>query len=612
MFRLNQRVEANSSARGTWYPGIIINVQPDNRYTVAYDRNGPQDFPFGEPNIPPEYIRPMFRVGDEVEANSRAGNVWYSGRIERIDQGRYDVVYNPPLPPIGQREYGIPAEYLRPSQNQAARRMEPVRDDASRRRQMEEDARLAQRLQSENIDEDARLAQRLQDEEVEDIQDDDNDDDDFNMEEFLRENPDARAPAARPQGEPLITMETAIVSGVTFTKLVRDFTIYQHADLVNILGPQAASDLNRNVMACVEVHRELRKVVYVEEGLDDLRLICGGSFPRRIDTRRLINDFEEQLTIGINFELNTSRLISREALAFAIQHLLYDRGEGLSGIIGDFNYNQNRDLPAIQFLFGIVRYLQTLLTPRFRKSGQILHCAYVMEYLQIAVSGYRHTINTLYRSRGQPLPGEMFGSSCQPGNADRVTLALATSIKNGFDRIYADPTLNVSPPPPPLPSPPLRPTPPQQQLVFPVYNSSMGSSNNAYQVKLNALWDRYRRVRRPNKSVEDFKIFLAECATQGTDELCNGGNDFLREMSIAMYAPGSAYMDDNGPTFVAEFLDDFDFTTVVTDIGGKRRKNNTKKRFGKRRKNNTKKRFGRKHTKKHYNKKNKHSKSKRK
>jgi hypothetical protein len=600
MFTLNQRVEANSNAQGRWYPGIIQVVQPDGKYTVSYNPPGPPTFPFGEPNIPAGYIRPIFRVGDEVEANSRAQGPFYPGRIQNIDRnGNYDIQYYTPLPPIGQRENGIPAGYIRPSQNQAARRMEPVRDDAARRRQMEEDAMLAQRLQAE---------------EVEDVQADDihDNDDNFNMEEFLRENPDARAPEVRPPGEPLITMETAIVPSVTFTKLVRDFTIYQRADLVNILGEQEARDLDRNVMACVEVHRELKKIVYIEEGLNDLRLICGGSFPRRIDTRRLINDFGEQLRIGINFELNTSRLISREALEFAIQHLLYNRDEGLSGIIGDFNYNQNRDLPANQFLFGIVRYLQTLLTPRFRRSGQILHCAYVMEYLQIAVSGYRHTINTLYTSRGRPLPGEMFGSSCQPGNADRVTLALATSIKNGFDRIYADPTLNVSPPPRPL-SQQIRgpPPPPQQQLVFPVYNSNMGSSNNAYQVKLNALWDRYRRVRRPNKSIEDFKIFLAECATQGTDELCNGGNDFLREMSIAMYAPGSAYMDDNGPTFVAEFLDDFDFNTVVTDLGGKRRKNNTKKGFGKRRKN-TKKGFGRKYTKRRYIKKNKHSKSKRK
>ena len=112
-----------------------------------------------------------------------------------------------------------------------------------------------------------------------------------------------------------------------------------------------------------------------------------------------------------------------------------------------------------------------------------------------------------------------------------------------------------------------------------------------------------------------FKRFMAECATQGTDELCNGGNDFLREMSIAMYAPGSAYMDDNGPTFVDEFLVDFDFSTQVTDIGGKRRKKtirkfNNKKGFGK---NKRTKRFGRnKRTKRHYIKKNKHSKSKRK
>ena len=235
-----------------------------------------------------------------------------------------------------------------------------------------------------------------------------------------------------------------------------------------------------------------------------------------------------------------------------------------------------------------------------------------MEYLQTGVAGYNHSITTLYRDRGRPLRGEVFGSSCAPGNADRVTLALAPSIRHGFERIYADRTLNISPPPPPPPPPPPRP---RQQLVFPVYNSSMGLSNREYQVKLNALWDKYRREARPNKSVENFKRYMAECATEGIDELCLFGDDFLREMSIAMYAPGSANLDDNGPTFAAEYLDDFDFSTQITDIGGKRRKKsirkfNNKKGFGK---NKRTKRFGRnKRTKRHYIKKNKHTKSKRK
>jgi len=87
-----------------------------------------------EMNKPPEPAAPIpFNVGDEVEVNSRAGNVWYSGRIERIRDDDiygvlYDVQYYEIVPIVGQGEGGIPPEFIRRRQNPvdvAAVRQEP-------------------------------------------------------------------------------------------------------------------------------------------------------------------------------------------------------------------------------------------------------------------------------------------------------------------------------------------------------------------------------------------------------------------------------------------------------------------------------------------------------
>ena len=183
MFTLNQRVEANSSARGRWYPGVIIDSQLDGRYTVRYDPPGPPNFPDGELNIPAEYIRPMsYHMGDIVEVNSNGQGTWYQAQITGADAGgTYSVRYTGNERPQGERrdaEHSIPPGFIRARQNQAAvaaRRMEPVRDNASIRRQMEEDARLAERLQVEDI--------VIQDEDFEEIHDVENVDS-FNMEFF--------------------------------------------------------------------------------------------------------------------------------------------------------------------------------------------------------------------------------------------------------------------------------------------------------------------------------------------------------------------------------------------------------------------------------------------
>lgn len=120
-FILQQRVEADSYGQGQWYAGVIQKVQLDGLYSVRYDPPGPQNFPNGETNIPGEHIRPLFSYGEEIEVNSRAQNTWYAGRIEKTDGiGKYDVFYNPPLPPVGQRESSIPALYIR------SRQMPPI------------------------------------------------------------------------------------------------------------------------------------------------------------------------------------------------------------------------------------------------------------------------------------------------------------------------------------------------------------------------------------------------------------------------------------------------------------------------------------------------------
>lgn len=118
-FTKSQRVEVNYRRQGSFYPGMITVVRGDGTYDIAYDDGEFESFVTGDLIKALEAAQvtttslpgiQAFKVDEIIEANYNGSNMWYSGRIAKVNAGggSYDVAYDD-----GDMEYNVPWNRIR-------------------------------------------------------------------------------------------------------------------------------------------------------------------------------------------------------------------------------------------------------------------------------------------------------------------------------------------------------------------------------------------------------------------------------------------------------------------------------------------------------------------
>ena len=108
-FSAGTSVEANYRGGGKYYPARIKREKGGGRFHVAYEDGE------SESDVDEEHIRLVgyahtataLSEGDIVECNYRMAGKWYPGRIEAVQPGGYDIVYDD-----GERESQVPIEAI--------------------------------------------------------------------------------------------------------------------------------------------------------------------------------------------------------------------------------------------------------------------------------------------------------------------------------------------------------------------------------------------------------------------------------------------------------------------------------------------------------------------
>jgi len=356
--------------------------------------------------------------------------------------------------------------------------------------------------------------------------------------------PQMAQPAVRPPARPApivdVTANTVINgTDVTFGRLMKHFQIYQGGALRAEVGVERARELERDVVACMEIHKEVRRMIHLQNGVRDLVTIAGRDRPiGTSNANEILATFRRHLITGSEFHVNEryTPIYPRNGLLMTIEHLISDAREGLQPHMLTMCLNNDPTLPLTRLMFLINAYLDRVLRD-FGRSGQMLHCSYVMNYLQMATGGYGHNLTTFITENKRPRPGEMFAAGCGPGNCDRVVLAMHNGFKKGLERIAAT---RVADAPPPIRA---------ERAAFPAYKPPHRATMEMQRKLLKYLND--YRLMSSGKTLKGFESLLVDRSANDPAQY-QPPDEFLRDMATALYAPGGAYLDDDGPTFVEE------------------------------------------------------------
>ena len=142
-----------------------------------------------------------------------------------------------------------------------------------------------------------------------------------------------------------------------------------------------------------------------------------------------------------------------------------------------------------------------------------------------------------------------------PPAASRRATAINSLVAAGYEQEDAERAVAALPPTPPisrqnsirqaLPVP----APSAPGATFPLYIPG-NRPNRQNQIKLLHYLDMYR-TQEGVKTFENFKNYLVE-RSENDNEITDEPGVFLEKMATELYAPGSAYSDEDGPTFVDE------------------------------------------------------------
>ena len=239
-----------------------------------------------------------------------------------------------------------------------------------------------------------------------------------------------------------ITGDTPISNGVTLNSILQNLKSFSARELAAVIGRSAAKRVfdEQAVNACREVHREIQKMRNIDIAIGNLDRLVGGNINTNLS--HIFQEFHDNLNYGIELYLSKKYHsdgleYTKDGLIMLIRHLLTHPHEGLKDVMPAFKIKENLALSRVMSL--INSYLTKIKT--LGRAGKILHLWYVMSYLNLAVSGYGHTIQTFITGNGSPRPGQTFITGCGPGNADRVLLALRSSISTGLSKISSDPKI---------------------------------------------------------------------------------------------------------------------------------------------------------------------------
>ena len=243
----------------------------------------------------------------------------------------------------------------------------------------------------------------------------------------------------------IITGETPISNGVTLDSILINLKSVSLRELAREIGASPAQRVfnEQDNNACLEVHREIKKMIKLDKAIDNLLRLVGTDI--NIGLPRIFQEFNDNLLYGIDLYLSRQYhsegpIYTKTGLILLINHLLTHPHEGLQPQMQAFKIGNKPNLSLSRVMFLINSYLNKIKP--FGRAGKILHLWYVMSYLNLAVSGYGHTIQTFIDNSGRALPGNHFKTGCGPGNADRVLLALRTSISTGLNKISTDSKIN--------------------------------------------------------------------------------------------------------------------------------------------------------------------------
>ena len=400
-----------------------------------------------------------------------------------------------------------------------------------------------------------------------------------------------------PTSTMLVTETTIIANGVTFKSLYDNLKIFSKSAAIQTLGlsqqqaNEIYSEIDRN--RCVEIHKTVRKMILLEAALNDLMKIAGINYSTTLPNN-VVDVFKVNLINGVRFFLHydtDAPKYSEQGYKLLINHLCDGPGEGLREYLNSYilpNQVDNGDNPKFvikRFIYCINKYLEILQNAG--RAGHILYYSYVMNYLNMAVSGYGHSIETFINSNGTALPGNgNFVTGCGPGNSDRVVISLKDGISAGLRRIWKDPIIN----PDHYKELPYNTTwhietnlQTVSNLSFPEYNPSTNPIQVTDQIK-GELFNRIKMfnlsVPRKNRNLEAFKQSLVDYVNRATEETEGLGTEkdrekYLKTMSSALYAK-----EGNDDNFVKEYELDNPRADIWDQIstGGRKRKKIIKKR----------------------------------
>jgi hypothetical protein len=263
-----------------------------------------------------------------------------------------------------------------------------------------------------------------------------------------------------------ITMETTI-EGISFATLASHSHEFnrREAEAYGLTRAQAREMLNP-AESCIEIHRAMRKMLYLPELLQDLCRIAHISPLDRFSPQQcltLMTQYERLLTEGLDVYDSMNQSVvnyTRDERSLALHWILYDITipEGLSGYLTTgFVYRGDQALPLQTFFRGMIGFYEKLKTMGL--AGQIILAQCAHEYFDGNLNAYNHTVrsfNDQYRERRDPVHGlqPQFGpegmglghvTSCGPGNADRVTHSIFAGITAGIQVIEHDPRFRARP-----------------------------------------------------------------------------------------------------------------------------------------------------------------------
>jgi hypothetical protein len=232
--------------------------------------------------------------------------------------------------------------------------------------------------------------------------------------------------------------------------LKEDYKIFNLREIAALHGEEFARQLQAEEEhegeggPCVEIHKDIKKMLNLPSGLKHLSEITGddiGMNPPLGSLKGIFDDFHHHLTRGIDIymERDNNMRLSKEGLLLLLNHLLSSRSTGLKHFMRIFNIANNPNYRLSRIMYLTNGYLRRM--GDFGRAGEWMIMSYAMAYLGWGVGGYGHTIKTFIESNGEPMPDESTATRCGPGNADCVIYAFKTGLENGLSKISSDPEI---------------------------------------------------------------------------------------------------------------------------------------------------------------------------